>query len=113
MRLGILLVALLVAPACAAPSPLTPTAGRWQFSGTVSRTERGQVGSPIAGAELSVVSGVNINAKVTTDASGRYLFTGLESGRFTVAVAARGYLRATPIVDLYRDTEANFALAPQ
>ena len=113
MRLGILLIALGVASACAAPSPFTPSTGRWQFSGTVSRVERGQVGSPIAGAELSVVSGVNMNAKVTTDVSGRYLFTGLESGRFTVAVAARGYLSATPVVDLYRDTEANFALAPR
>jgi hypothetical protein len=62
---------------------------------------------------LTVLSGVNINAKVTTDILGRYVFTALESGRFTVAVAAPGYLSATPVVDLYRDIEVNFALRRQ
>jgi len=113
MRLRTLLTALLIGSACATPSPVTPSAGPWRFSGTVSRVEGGHVGSAIAGAELKVVSGVNINAKVTTDSSGRYVFIALESGRFTVAVAARGYVSAAPVVDLYHDTEANFALAPQ
>ena len=72
-----------------------------------------QIGGPIVGAELTVVSGVNINAAVRTDMSGRYIFAGLESGRFTVAVVAPGYRSAQPVVDLYRDTEANFALPPQ
>jgi hypothetical protein len=62
---------------------------------------------------LTVLSGVNINAKVTTDISGRYVFTALDSGRFTVTVAAPGYLSAAPVVDLYRDVDVNFALRPQ
>jgi hypothetical protein len=75
--------------------------------------EGGQVGRPIAGAELTVVSGVNVNTKVTTDSAGRYVFSALESGRFTVAVAAPGFVSTRPVVDLYRDIQVNFALRPQ
>jgi hypothetical protein len=113
MRLAIVLLAGLTMSACTASSPLSSSSGPWRFSGTVSRLDGAQVGGPIAGAELTVLSGSNTNARVTTDAGGRYAFTALESGRFTVAIAAPGYQRATPVVDLYRDIEANFALKPQ
>ncbi len=72
----------------------------------------GQTGRPIAGAELTVVSGANRNARVNSDAGGRYLFTDLEEGRFTVTIAARGFATATPVVDLYHDVDATFALTP-
>lgn len=72
-----------------------------------------QLGGPIAGAELTVLSGVNMNATVTTDSAGRYEFTSLERDKFTVTIAAPGFVSATPVVNLYRDIEANFALKPQ
>jgi hypothetical protein len=73
----------------------------------------GQPGRAIAGAELTVVSGVNANARVISDGSGRYDFSALDSGRFTMAISAPGYVSATPVVDLYRDIEVNFALTPR
>ena len=112
MRRSILGVVFLATSACTMP-PLTPSTGPWRFSGTVSRVAGTQLGGPIAGAELTVVSGVNSNATVTTDSSGRYVFTALERDRFTVAIAAPGYLSASPVVNLDRDVEANFALKPR
>jgi hypothetical protein len=111
MRLTSLLIALLTTSACAAPSsPVTPSEGPWRFSGTVSAMQGGRVSGPIAGAQLSVVSGVNLNARVTTDVSGHYLFPTLSSGRFIVTISAPGYEAVTPVVDLYQDTEVDFAL---
>lgn len=113
MRLNIVVLAVLISSACAMSAPLVPSNGPWQFSGTVSATDGVRIGSPIAGAELTVVSGANTNAKVRTDAAGHYVFAGLESGRFTLAIAAPGYVKATPVVDLYRDIDVNFALKAQ
>jgi hypothetical protein len=113
MRLLVLLIALLTTTACTAPAPLAPSPGPWQFSGTVSALNGAETGGPIAGAELTVIDGINLNARVTSDAAGRYVFTGLESGRFTVSIAASGFVGVVPVVDLYRDIEVNFALKPQ
>jgi hypothetical protein len=110
MRLKCLLAALLTTSACATSSPVTPSDGTWRFSGTVSAIDGTRVGAPVAGAQLRVVSGVNTAAQVTSDAAGHYVFEGLESGRFTLAIAAPGYVTSTPIVELYRDIEVNFAL---
>jgi hypothetical protein len=71
------------------------------------------VGDPIAGARLTVVSGVNADAAVTSDSAGRYMFDNLTGGRFTVAITAPGYVTATPLVELYGDVEVNFALERQ
>jgi hypothetical protein len=112
MFLRLLVPALLVMSACT-PPPVTPSPGPWRFSGTVSRVEGGQVGTPIGGAELIVVNGANLNARTTTDRAGRYVFTALDSGTFTLTIGAPGYVSATPVVVLYKDLEANFALRPQ
>ena len=113
MRLKVLLAALLVTSACATPSPVTPSEGTWRFSGSVSAMAGERVVGPLPGAQLTVVSGVNTNTTVTSDAAGRYSFEGLESGRFTVAIEAPGFVSATPVIDLYRDIEVDFALTPQ
>jgi hypothetical protein len=113
MRLIVFLIALLTTSACTAPAPLAPSEGPFQFSGTVSALDGSRTGGPIAGAELTVVDGVNLHARVTSDAAGRYVFSGLESGRFAVSIAAPGFVGVVPVVDLYRDIEVNFALKPQ
>lgn len=113
MRLRLLCLGLLAASACASPSSVAPSASTWRFSGTVSAVDAGRITGPIAGAALTVVDGVNLHATVTSDAQGRYVFPRLEKGRFTLAVAASGYQSASPVVDLYRDTEVNFGLAPR
>ena len=113
MRLKVLIVALLMTSACAAASPLAPSEGPWRFSGTVFAWDGVQLGDPIASAELTVVSDMNLKTRVTSDAAGHFVFTGLKTGLFTVTIAAYGYISVAPVVDLYRDTEAHFALKPQ
>jgi hypothetical protein len=113
MRLKLPVLALLAVSACATPAPVAPEPGPFRFSGTVSAMNGAQPGRPIAGAELTVVSGVNTNARVTSDAEGHYDFSALDSGRFTMAISAPGFVIATPVVDLYRNTEVNFALTPR
>ena len=117
MRLKILAVALLTASACArSSSPVTPSQGLQsplRFSGTVSALQGGHIGGPIAGAEFTVVKGVNLNAKTVSDSTGHYVFDMRESGRFTFVLSAPGYASTTPIVDLYRDMQADFVLKAQ
>jgi hypothetical protein len=113
MRLNVLLVALLTTAACVAKSPVAPSQGPWRFSGTVLATDGVRIGGPIAGAVLTVVSGVNSNRKVTSDGAGHFAFAALETDTFTVTVAASGYVSATPVINLYRDIDADFALKPR
>ncbi|MGE3957122.1 MAG: carboxypeptidase-like regulatory domain-containing protein [Vicinamibacterales bacterium] len=113
MRLRLLSAVLLTTSACAAPSPTVPSAGPWRFTGNILELNGGRVGAPIANADLVVVSGVNKNAHATTDGKGRFVFPRLDSGRFTVSIAAPGYVSNAPVVDLYRDVDANFGLIPR
>jgi len=103
-----LLVSAMVATSgCVAPSSaLTPSAGPWQLSGTVSNN----TGQRIAGARLTVLSGPNKDMQVRTDAEGRFVFANLETAAFDVLIEATGFRSITPRVNLYRDIEANFGL---
>jgi len=38
------------------------------------------------------------------------VYDSLERGRFTISIAAPGFVSVSPVVDLYRDIEVNFAL---
>lgn len=113
MRPIFLLLLLCLCQACADVSTLAPTLGTLRFSGSVSALANARVGDPIAGARLTVIDGANSNHTVSSDGRGRFEFTNLESGRFTVAIAAPGYVSATPVVDLYRDIDVNFGLSPR
>jgi hypothetical protein len=113
MRLIAFLGAVLVTSGCAAPAPVAPSPGPFRFSGTISAVDGGRVGNPIAGARLTVIDGANLNATVDTNAAGQFAFESLDSGKFTLTIAAPGFASATPVVQLYRDIEANFALTPQ
>ncbi|MCC7416061.1 MAG: carboxypeptidase regulatory-like domain-containing protein [Acidobacteria bacterium] len=88
------------------PAAPAPTGLRHNLSGTIFNLAEG----PIAAATLTVVSGSDAGTRAASDAAGRYAFTGLSSGRFTVTIEAPGYERATPIVDLTRDLSVDFAL---
>jgi hypothetical protein len=106
-RAAVLVALTLTAAACAKSLPLAPTGtGPWRFSGTVATF----AGAPIAGAQLTVVDGVNLGEQIRTDAAGRFAFASLEGGRFTMTIAAPGFVSVTPLVDLAADLEVNFAL---
>ena len=102
------LVVGMLCAACAQQSlPLEPSSsGPYDLSGTISS----MTGGPIAGARLTVQSGVNMDKQTITDATGHYAFDNLESGRFTVVIDAPGFVSVSPVVDLFRDIEANFGL---
>ena len=113
MRLKVLLLAILTTTACSMPAPTAPDPGPWRLSGTVSAMDGARIGNPIAGAELTIVNGVNSNVKVRSDGAGHFDFADLTADKFTVTVAATGYVSVTPVISLYRDVDANFALKPQ
>lgn len=113
MRVLVSLVTVLAMSACTLPPPASPSPGPWRLSGKVFAADAAGPGRPLAGAELTIVEGVNKDASVTTDAAGRYQFAPLESGRFTLTIAAPGFVSVTPVVDLYHDTETDFALRPR
>jgi hypothetical protein len=113
MRVTVLLAAFLATCACSNSAPLEPSQGSWRFSGTIYALDGSRIGGPIAGAQLTVIDGVNLNASVASDGQGRYLFPSLEGGKFTVRIAAPGYASITPVVRLTGDTDADFALTPQ
>jgi hypothetical protein len=93
--------------ACVKGAPLAPSSGTWSFKGSVNTTAT----SPIAGALLTVVDGPSQGSQASTDSGGHFTFANLASGRFTVTITADGFQGASPVVDLYADVEANFALA--
>ena len=99
--------------ACTLPSatPLAPTSadGTVRFTGNVISLATGR----IAGARLTVVSGVNKDTQVTTDAAGRYAFASLQPDSFDVLIEAAGFVSITPRVYLFNDVDATFALAAQ
>lgn len=114
MRLSVLLCVLLCASACETmKAPTAPSKGPWRFSGTISAMNGTRLGPPIVGAELTVITGVNTNARVTSDGVGHFVFAELETDIFTVAIDAPGYVSAAPTIDLYGHIDANFALKPR
>jgi hypothetical protein len=87
-------------------SPVRPSNGAWRLSGTVISSS----GGAIAGALFTVQDSANKDAQVISDASGRYVFPRLESGRFRMAIDAPGFVSVAPVIDLYEDLEVDFAL---
>ena len=72
-----------------------------------------RVGGPIAGAQLTVVSSTTEVERVRSDTAGRFVFASLASGGFTLTITAPGYVGVAPAIELYKDMEVNFALAPR
>jgi hypothetical protein len=106
-------VVLTGAAACVATpaAPLAPSSadGTVRFTGSVISLSSGK----IAGARLTVLTGVNKDAQVTTDSGGRYVFAGLQPDGFSVLIEAAGFVSITPRVNLFNDIDATFALSSQ
>ena len=114
LRRNVLVIALLiVTSACHLPEPLTPSNGPWRLSGTIFAVDGSRTGTPLARAQLTVVSGASANTTVATDAAGHYVFPALESGRVSVNISAPGFISVTPAIDLYSDLDLDFALKPR
>jgi hypothetical protein len=105
LALAVPISACIVAPATPV-SPVSPD-GVVRFTGRVVSLAGGQ----IAGAQLTVLNGVNKDAQATSDATGRYAFASLQSGKFNVLIAADGFSSITPQVNLFVDLDVNFALS--
>jgi hypothetical protein len=108
-----LTAALAVSMGCSVPTNATPSTGPWDFSGTVFVLEDLTLGAPIAGAQLTLSTDHEVRARTTSDASGRYMFKDLETGRFSLTIAAPGFRTLTPSVSVERDLRADFALKRQ
>jgi len=110
-RRVLLLVMAVCAAACSfSSSPVTPAGTTWRVWGTINIVSGGQLAGPIPGARLTVQDGTNQGAQVTSDSSGRYTFSNLEGGRFTMLIEASGFVSVAPLVALSSDIEVNFAL---
>jgi hypothetical protein len=110
-RRVVLLVMAVCATACSVgSSPVTPAGTTWRLSGTINIVSGGRIVGPIPGARLTVQDGTNQGAQVASDSSGRYAFTELEGGRFTMLIEASGFVSVAPLVALSRDIEVDFAL---
>jgi hypothetical protein len=111
-RIVVLLVAAAALVSACAVVPVTPvsptsTDGTVSFTGDIVSLAGGQ----IAGAQLTVLNGVNKDAQATTDAAGHYAFASLQSGSFSVLIAANGFISITPKVNLFSDLDVNFGLS--
>lgn len=110
-RVRLLVMAICATAACSfTSSPVTPAGSTWRLSGTINIVSGAQLAGPIPGARLTVQDGTNKGAQVTSDSSGRYIFTDLEGGRFTMVIEATGFVSVAPVVALSRDIEVDFAL---
>ena len=99
------------ATACSfSSSPVTPAGTTWRLWGAIDIVSGEHLAGPIPGARLTVQDGTNKGVQVTSDSSGRYTFTNLEAGRFTMLIEASGFVSVAPLVALSSDIEVNFAL---
>ncbi len=95
-------------------SPNTPTApvnlvNTWNLTGTVSSS----TGGGVTGATVAVVDGPDLGKQATADAAGRYSFTGLQQGGFSVRASASSYTPMTRGVTLTANMVADFQLTRQ
>ena len=83
-----------------------PQGPRWNLNGLV----RSSAGSVIVGAVVAVVDGQDAGKEALSDTSGRYGFTGLRQGGFTIRATASGFLAVTQTITLTANTNADFQL---
>ena len=89
-RTVLLLVLAGLAAACSKSSPTAPTPATWSLSGTVSAAG----GGPISLATIAILDGPEAGKQATSDAAGRYAFSGLQQAGFSVRATANGFTPA-------------------
>jgi CarboxypepD_reg-like domain len=113
-----LAVVLLAATACSdnrtttSPSPTQTPTTTFSLTGAVTggNVFTGTTPTAILGATVSVIDGPNAGKSTTTDASGKYTFTGLQQSGFTVNVSAVDYVSQSRPVTLTSNQTLNFVL---
>ena len=104
-------LAALICNACGA-SPTSPTdtdtttADSFALRGIVT----GYEGAALQGATLEVLDGANKGRRAVTDAQGRYAFSGLQAGGFTIEASAVDYATSTQPVTLTANSSVDFQL---
>jgi hypothetical protein len=87
-------------------SPTAPTATSFALRGVVT----GYEGAALLGATLEILDGANRGQRVVTDVEGRYGFTGLQPGGFTIQASAVDYATTTKPMALTADSAVDFQL---
>jgi iron complex outermembrane recepter protein len=92
MKRLLLIVLVTVTVAC---SPTTASPTVLSVSGRVASDA-----TPLSGATVTIMDGVNAGQTRMTDAAGDYSFTDLTPSRFTLQAAAAGHTPQNKLVDL-------------
>lgn len=94
----------------AGPSPITPgsPAATFALTGTV----RADGGALVQGARVEVTSAPNAGRSTSSDASGRYVLSNLQSGSIALQVSALGHGMRTMTVSLSGDQVVDVSLPP-
>jgi hypothetical protein len=96
-------------PTAPTPPPPTPPAPvTFTLTGTVTSTS----GTPINGATVRIVDGVNAGRSTTTAGGGTYSLANLTASGFSVSVTAPNYIGTGDGVTLTSNQTVNFRLAP-
>ena len=88
----VVVVAMHVAITDAADQQRTPAPVKSPTGLVIGRVVDADGNAPITGAVVSLSGSGTQPRRVIVDAQGRFMFTGLPAGAFTIAVAKRGYL---------------------
>lgn len=91
------------------PSTPVATIPQWNLTGSV----RGSSGVQIAGAVVTVLDGPNNGRQATSDVAGRYGFSGLQQGGFTLRASASGFQDVQVAVTLTENRVEDFQLPRQ
>jgi hypothetical protein len=109
-RIGCIWITILLAAGACTSRAVAPSPGPWQFSGTLLALDGQVVGPGVAGAQMTLTAGDVVKANTTSDPSGHYVFSDVETGRFTLTISAPGFVTLTPAVNLDRNMAADFGL---
>ena len=91
----------------AAPQPPAPSPTRWSLAGTVTEDANK---TPLRGAQVEIIEGVNQGANTATNEEGRYRFENLEPGTFSFHVKADGFDNERRTVTLSADQTIDVGL---